>query len=186
MPRLFTGLSIPRAAADRLMLLRGHIPGARWIDPDNYHITLRFVGDVSEVLADEFVARLEDLQVTPFEVQFKGVGSFGSKRPHIVYAMVVVTDALANLHRQHEKIARDVGLTPESRTFIPHVTLARMSGVHPYQIAPFLSDHAAFELPPFKVSRFHLYSAKPSTGGGPYVIEQSFPSVGEDDEADVE
>jgi len=53
MPRLFTGVEIPREVADSLALLRGGLPGARWVDPENYHLTLRFIGDVDGLIARE-------------------------------------------------------------------------------------------------------------------------------------
>ena len=53
MPRLFTGLEIPREVGQTLSLLRGGLPGARWIDPENYHITLRFIGDIDDRLAHD-------------------------------------------------------------------------------------------------------------------------------------
>ena len=56
MPRLFTGLEIPKALGETLSLLRGGLPGARWIDPENYHVTLRFIGDVDDDIADEPVS----------------------------------------------------------------------------------------------------------------------------------
>ena len=46
MPRLFTGLEIPAEIGQTLSNLRGGLPGARWIDPENYHVTLRFIGDI--------------------------------------------------------------------------------------------------------------------------------------------
>ena len=58
MPRLFTGVEIPSDVGQALATLRGGLPGARWIDPENYHLTLRFIGDVDNRTADEIVDRL--------------------------------------------------------------------------------------------------------------------------------
>src|SRR5260370_467044 len=58
MPRLFTGLEIPSDVAQSLAVLRGGLPGARWIDPENYHVTLRFIGDVDDVIAHEVASLL--------------------------------------------------------------------------------------------------------------------------------
>ena len=51
MPRIFTGLEIPDSVTQALTMLRGGLPGARWIDPENYHLTLRFIGDVDDQTA---------------------------------------------------------------------------------------------------------------------------------------
>ena len=58
MPRLFTGLEIPQEIGQSLSSLRGGLPGARWIDPENYHVTLRFIGDIDDYIADEIASLL--------------------------------------------------------------------------------------------------------------------------------
>ena len=58
MPRLFTGLEIPAEIGQTLSMLRGGLPGARWIDPENYHLTLRFIGDVDDRPAHEIASLL--------------------------------------------------------------------------------------------------------------------------------
>ena len=175
MPRLFTGLEIPLAQAQRLMMLRGDIITARWIAPENYHITLRFLGDISQMQADDYIARLEQLAFEPFDLTIRGVGHFGTKRAHALWAGLEPSDPLVQLHRVHEKCAVNIGLEPEPRKFTPHITLARLSRTRLSTIAPFLADYSGFQLEPFRVTQAALYSAKPSTGGGPYVVEEVFP-----------
>ena len=175
MPRLFTGLEIPPPHCQRLMMLRGDIITARWIAPENHHVTLRFLGDVSQRTADDFCDRISQLTFEPFELSIKGVGYFGTRRAHTLWARVQPSEPLAQLHKAHERCALEAGLHPEPRKFIPHITLARLSRTRPLTLAPFLADFANFALDPFLVERSALYSAKPSTGGGPYVVEQLFP-----------
>ncbi len=88
MPRLFTALEIPRDAALSLSLLRGGLPGARWIDVENYHITLRFIGDVEGHVADEVANALDRVRRPEFMLNLSGVDAFGSKKPHSIYAGV--------------------------------------------------------------------------------------------------
>ncbi len=175
MPRLFTGLQIPKTHAERLMLLRGDIITARWIRPENYHITLRFLGDVDRHVASDYIARLAEMSFEPFSLTIKGVGHFGSKRAHALWAGIEPCEALTNIYEAHERAAVAVGLEHEPRKFTPHITLARLSRTRPSTIAPFLGDFADFQLPPFEVREAALFSAKPSTGGGPYVVEDVFP-----------
>lgn len=179
MPRLFTGLEIPRDIAERLMMLRGDVPTARWIDPANYHITLRFLGDVSNAVADEFAARLEPLTPKPFDIELEGVGFFGSRFPHTLWVGAKAGDALAELARAHERAAVAVGLAPETRTFSPHVTLARLGRCRAADLAPFLANFGAFRAGPFRAERVILYSSRPSHGGGPYAIEADYPMATE-------
>lgn len=186
MPRLFTGLEIPRSLAERLMLLRGQVPGARWIALEDYHLTLRFLGDVSEAVAEEFAARIEPLEFPPFELELQGVGYFGRSWPTALWVGVTPSPALALLHRAHERAAVACGLEPDGRPFAPHVTIARLKRTKAAQIAPFLNDFAAFRAVPFAVRRALLYSSRPSRGGGPYAIEEAFPFIGEADTGDGE
>ncbi len=180
MPRLFTGIEIPLPHSQRLMMLRGDIITARWIAPENYHITLRFLGDVSSLQADEYSAQLDELMIEPFDLTIKSVGHFGTKRAHALWAGLEPCEALNHLHRAHEKCAINIGLEPEPRKFIPHITLARLTRTRLSTIAPFLADFSGFQPDPFRVTRAALYSAKPSTGGGPYVVEDIFPFESEE------
>ncbi len=67
-------------------LLRGGLPGARWIDVENYHITLRFIGDVEGHVADEVANALDRVRRPEFMLNLSGVDAFGSKKPHSIYA----------------------------------------------------------------------------------------------------
>ncbi len=62
MPRLFTGLEIPAASAAALASARGGVYGARWIEPSDYHITLRFVGDVEPRMAGDVAEALAEIR----------------------------------------------------------------------------------------------------------------------------
>ena len=75
MPRLFTGLEIPSQTGLMLSLLRGGLRGARWIDPENYHITLRFIGDVDDRMADEIADTLDRVRRAPVQVRITGLGA---------------------------------------------------------------------------------------------------------------
>jgi RNA 2',3'-cyclic 3'-phosphodiesterase len=178
MPRLFTGLELPSRIVDRLALLRGKIAGARWIDPENYHITLRFIGDVDGVQADAFASELEDIAFDSFDIGIDGLGSFGGNKPRALFAAIKLTPALERLQKTHERAARLAGLPPEPRNFTPHVTLARLKDTKPKAVAEYLSYYGGFISEPFRISRFVLFSARANQGGGPYLIEECYPFSG--------
>lgn len=175
MPRLFTALEIPRNVAMSLSLLRGGIPGARWIDVENYHITLRFIGDVDNRTADEIVDRLDRIDRPEFQMQLTGIGSFGSKKPHSVWAGVAPSPDMLALQGEIERICQRIGLPPDPRKFAAHVTLARLKNCRLDDVVHYLSGRGNFHTVPFNVSRFVLLSSKESVGGGPYVTEEVFP-----------
>ena len=175
MPRLFTGLEIPPAIGQSLSLLRGGLPGARWIDPENYHLTLRFIGDVDDVVAHEVASMLGKVRRGAFELRLDGLSSFGSHKPRAVVAAVAPAQPVVDLQAEHERLMQRVGLEPEGRKYKPHVTLARLRDSTSRQVADYLSMRAAFRSMEFSVSRFVLFSSRASVGGGPYVVEASYP-----------
>ncbi|WP_353644028.1 RNA 2',3'-cyclic phosphodiesterase [Mesorhizobium sp. WSM2239] len=180
MPRLFTALEIPRDAALSLSLLRGGLPGARWVDVDNYHITLRFIGDVEGHVADEIANALDRVRRPSFSLALSGVGAFGSKKPHAIWAGVTASPDLYALQAEIERICQRVGIAADPRKFMPHVTLARLRNPNPVDVAQYLSARGNFSTLPFKVSRFVLMSSRDSVGGGPYVVEEVWPLTGAD------
>ena len=175
MPRLFTGIEIPTDIGERLSLLRGGLPGARWIDRENYHVTLRFVGDIGMDVANDIADTLGSVSRPAFEMQIDGLASFGGKKPHALIALVKPTRALTELQAEHERRLQRIGLPAEQRKFIPHVTLARLRGASARDVADYLSLRGGFSAGPFAVDRFVLFSSRNSVGGGPYVIEEEYP-----------
>jgi 2'-5' RNA ligase len=79
------------------------------------------------------------------------------------------------LHAEHERLMQRVGLEPEGRKYTPHVTLARLRDSSSWQVADYLSARGWYRSEPFSVSRFVLFSARASVGGGPYVVEAAYP-----------
>jgi 2'-5' RNA ligase len=175
MPRLFTGLEIPSDVAQSLAVLRGGLPGARWIDPENYHVTLRFIGDVDDVIAHEVASLLGRVRRGSFELRVEDLKSFGGRKPRAVVATLGPGQAVMELQAEHERLMQRVGLEPEGRKYIPHVTLARLRESSNRQVADYLALRAPFRSPPFQVSRFVLFSSRASVGGGPYVVEVAYP-----------
>ncbi|MDH3582318.1 MAG: RNA 2',3'-cyclic phosphodiesterase [Hyphomicrobiales bacterium] len=178
MPRLFSGIEIPSTVAQRLAGLRAGLANARWVEPENYHITLRFIGDVDEVTAEEFASTLRFVRSPAFDLALTGLGSFGNRKPRAVWAGVAQNDALMALQRAHERAAQGAGLAPEGRKFHPHVTLARLRGGKAPAVAAWLEEQGGFFCPPFEVSRFVLFSSRASSGGGAYIVEQDYPLSG--------
>jgi RNA 2',3'-cyclic 3'-phosphodiesterase len=175
MPRIFTGLELPTEVAQSLATLRGGLPGARWIDPEDYHLTLRFIGDVDDTVAREVASLLGKVSRPPLELRFDGLSSFGGRRPRAIIATLAQTPALMELQAEHERLMQRVGLEPEGRKFTPHVTLARLRDSSSRQVADYLATRPFLEALPFRVSRFVLFSSRASVGGGPYVVEAAYP-----------
>ncbi len=175
MPRLFTALEIPAEVASALTLHRGGLVGARWIEPADYHITLRFVGDVDRRMAHDVDSFLGDLQTQPVEITLDALGSFGGDRPRAVFARAQPSRQLTELQTDIERLMRRLGLPPEARKFVPHVTLARLRDTSPIEVAQYLALHPIVRPISFTARRFALMSSRDSIGGGPYVLEAAYP-----------
>jgi RNA 2',3'-cyclic 3'-phosphodiesterase len=175
MPRLFTGLEIPPDIGQALSTLRGGLPGARWINPENYHLTLRFIGDVDDTVAHEVASLLGRVKRGAFDLHLDGLTSFGGRKPRAVVANVSPAQALLDVQAEQERLMQRIGLEPEGRKYTPHVTLARLRESSSRDVAEYLAARGFFRTSPFKVSRFVLFSSRASVGGGPYVVEASYP-----------
>ncbi|MBY6241118.1 RNA 2',3'-cyclic phosphodiesterase [Methylosinus sp. Sm6] len=178
MPRLFTALEIPARVAADLSMLRGGLAGARWIDAENYHITLRFIGDVDEAMAHDVAMTLAAVRRPPVTVQLDRLDSFGGVKPRAIIVKARADAALAELQAEHERLLRRLGAPPEPRKFLPHVTLARLRGAPSSAVAAYLGTRGYFPPLRFEAARFVLYSSRDSVGGGPYIVEADYPLRG--------
>lgn len=178
MPRLFTAIAIPPDLADDLASLAMPLPGARWIEPEDMHITLRFAGDIDNPAAREFHAALSGIDEPAFPLKLSGFGAFGGQQPKTLWAGVAESPWLDALQRANDRAARAAGLAHPKHPFKPHVTLARLKGTRPETVARALEHLGAFESRSFSVDEFLLLSSKPKVGGGPYVVEDAFPLKG--------
>lgn len=178
MPRLFTGIEISPAIALELAALRGGIPGARWVEPENYHLTLRFIGDVDDAIGREIIHMLGLVRRRGFELTLEGLGQFGGRKPRAVFVAASPRPLLIELQAEHERLLQRIGLPPEPRKYTPHITLARLRDVSTHRVADYLASRGPYRSPPFHVARFVLFSARAATGGGPYVVEAAYPLDG--------
>lgn len=175
MPRLFVGLELPEEVANVLSGLRWGLPGARWTDPSDYHLTLRFIGDIDRRTAREIEDELSEIDRQAVPVSIVGLGVFGGDKPHTVYASIAPNKALLELQAESERCLRRLGFKPEGRKFTPHVTLARLRSASVLDVADYLVANARFPQSHFTADSFALFSARETFGGGPYIVEAAYP-----------
>jgi len=172
--RAFVGIEIPHAIGQRLTLLRGNLPGARWIDAEDYHLTLRYLGDCDSPTLDEICKALDTIDADAFEMQLSGIGTFGHEKTRSIWIGVANNPALTQLRAAVDSAVRQTGLDLDGRKFTPHITLARLSREKPQAVAEALSAMGNPVIAPITVNRFVLYTSGRSRGGGPYVKEEGF------------
>ena len=175
MIRLFVALELPETVRDGLARLQGGVPGARWMTEDQMHLTLRFIGEVSENVAHDIDDTLVGLSAPAFTLELAGTGEFGAKIPRALWAGVKPNEALMHLQKKVETALLRLGLEPEPRKFSPHVTLARLRNSPREKAIEFLSHHGLFSSGPFSIDHFVLFSSHQGSGGSVYHAERVYP-----------
>lgn len=175
MLRLFVGIEFPPELKLHLSLLQSGIAGARWIDPGNFHLTLRFIGEVDEGTAADVDEALLRLKARRFAVQLAGVGVFGGDKLRTLWVGVEREPALVTLTGKIEQALIRAGLPPEPRKFAPHVTLARLRDPRRGELQEYLAAHAQFRAMPLPVAEFSLIASYPTKAGSVYEDQASYP-----------
>lgn len=175
MLRLFVGIGFPPELKLRLSLLCSGIPKARRVDPGNLHLTLRFIGEISEDLAADVDDALIQLRARRFSLQLAGTGVFGGDRPRSLWVGVERNPDLVALRDKIEQALTRIGLPPEPRKFAPHVTLARLQNPPLDKLAEFLAAHAGFRAEPLPVEAFSLIASYPTKAGSVYEDQADYP-----------
>jgi len=179
--RLFTALKPSYKTLRAFRRMQKGVSGARWSDAGKLHITLGFYGDVSLDQAELLDQALGDIRQPGFDVAYKGVGHFGTARPHSLHVSVVPSDPLLALHRACLKAARRAEIDVDRRNYAPHVTLAYIRGEPRIdRIKAWEKNYNGFKLRPELVDEFCLYSSWPrERGGNLYRLEASYPLRGD-------
>ena len=174
--RLFVALGLPRSLRTRLSFLGGGLPGVRWAPPENYHVTLRFIGELPKWRAEEVDEALASLRAPAFALQLAGVGAF-SKAGRVTSLWVGVerTPALDHLQQKVETALHRAGVERERRRFTPHVTLARLDGAPEAKVAAWVQSHNLFRSEPIAIEQFTLFSSRLGKEQAVYEPEVDYP-----------
>jgi 2'-5' RNA ligase len=181
--RLFVALPIPDPVTRALTIVQGGVPGARWQSREQMHLTLRFVGEVEGGDMRALDDALAGIDAPAFDLQLHGVGQFGNKQPHALWAAARKQELLEHLQRKVDNAIRRVGQPPSSgdkdaHKFTPHVTLARLRHPDLDRLRDWLVQHALFTSEEFAVNAFCLYSSKLTSDGSIYRMEREYPLRG--------
>ncbi len=175
MIRLFIALSLPEDVCQRLAGLAGGVPGARWIEPHNLHLTMRFIGQTGEDRLADLDDALRSIKTPPFALCLEGMGQFGSQRkPHSLWAGVERSEALVQLQAKLESAVVRAGFEPDGRKFSPHVTLARLKDAAPERVMRFLAGNSLFRSRSFSVNEVSLYESHQGRHGADYAVISSY------------
>jgi len=175
MIRLFAALSIPPEIGAALLPRQHGLAGARWRPQEAFHITLRFFGELREDVAADLDEELAQVSGEPLEVALAGAGAFGEGEDiHAVWAGVAPNPALDRLAARCEAAARKAGLKPETRKYLPHVTLAYLRRPDPAAVAAWIQANNLLKSPEFRIERFGLYSSWRTSETSAYTLERDY------------
>ncbi|MSO77896.1 MAG: RNA 2',3'-cyclic phosphodiesterase [Alphaproteobacteria bacterium] len=175
MYRLFVAIELPAAIRQALAALAEGLPGARWIEPENLHLTLRFIGEVDGGMAEDIAEALSLVSAPVFPLRLAGVGHFSTgERARILWVGVERSAEMKQLYTSVSGALRRVGVAPEGRKFSPHVSLARLKDAHLEDVERFIAGQSLFRVAAFPVGYFTLFSSFLSKSGAIHTPEVEF------------
>jgi 2'-5' RNA ligase len=173
--RLFVAIDLPESTRQLLASIDPQIRGVRWIDPAQVHLTLVFLGDVTDEIDLALREKLSAIEFGAFFLPITGVETFSAKgAPKIIWIGVGKAHPhLFQIHKRVHEAALAAGLEPELRPWHPHVTIARCRDVSAQSLRKFLQANAEFDAGMTRVDAFHLYSSELTPGGPIHTRELS-------------
>lgn len=176
MPRLFIAVDLPETIKENLESMSFGIPGAKWVRPEQLHLTVRFIGEVDGALFHDIKNILAEVSAASFSLQLKGVGYFPPRgAPRVLWIGLEKSEPLLLLRKKIDSRLLRVGVAPEGRKFSAHITLARLKNTPVQKIVNFLSGNGLFSQEPFQVEDFKLYSSILSPKGAYHRVERIYP-----------
>lgn len=177
--RSFVAIPLGPETRERLSALQEGPGGIRWQDPGKMHLTLQFLGNLSDERLDRMEERLQRISFPAFDIRLSGVGAFpGRESPKVLWAGVEPEPRLMELRRDVESAATAVGLEPDEREYIPHVTLGRRKNGNDGEIRAYLDRHEDWKAKKIPVSRFLLYTSRLTRDGAIHKVRARFESGG--------
>ena len=174
--RLFIGIALPEDVRFQLRLLCSGLPKVRWVPVENFHITLRFIGEVDGGVSQDIDASLAAVRAPRFSLGLGGVGHFGNGgNVRVIWAGVEKSPALRHLRDKVESAVVRAGLPPDGQKFNPHITLARPKSAPPTaKLQEYLAYNNLFRTPQFEVTHFTLFQSFTGGEGSIYRAEHSY------------
>lgn len=173
--RLFVALDPPSEISQQLSSLNSALPGARWTSPEQLHLTLCFIGEVSSAVYTDICETLADIQSPPLQLRLQGMGFFPPRQePRVLWVGIEANPQLLRLQRKIEEHLRRLRLPLEKRKFTPHITVARLQDCPSNWLGRYLQSYNTFSSAPFLLDHFCLYSSVLGRKGAQHFVEQEY------------
>lgn len=173
--RCFVAIPLPKRVKRELIDLQQPIKKLRWQKMDQFHLTLKFLGDVSGDNIEALQTELSNIKRPAFSLSLEGFGYFPKgKNPRVLWAGIEENSALKTLRDKVEKKCVSAGFEAEERPFKPHITLGRMKGASKSEVMEFINQHKQFEISDIPIDKFVLYQSKLHPEGAEYIELKTF------------
>jgi RNA 2',3'-cyclic 3'-phosphodiesterase len=185
--RLFVALEIPAAVRDNLAAQVAELrelsakvgdKRPRWVRPENFHVTLKFIGEVAPTKLEGIRGALSAIRSdAPVEIKFRGLGfSPNEQHPHVLWTGLAASANLPSLAGDIDGALERQGIARERRAFTPHLTLGRIEppGLHE-KLRAVIQKNGAREFGTFQTREFHLIESKLKPTGAEYTTLASYP-----------
>lgn len=178
MHRLFVAIDLPQSIKEHLKTLCFGLPGARWVKPEQLHLTLRFIGEVDGGVFHDIKQALFEIDVPQFSMQLDGLGCFPPRgRPRVLWTGIKPCPELIHLQKKIETVlTKQVGLSPEGRKYSPHIAIARTAKTPAPRVGRYIEEYGLYLSEPFTVDEFRLYSSFLGRNGAVHNVEQCYRS----------
>jgi 2'-5' RNA ligase len=175
MHRLFVAIRPPRALRAALLGAMGGVAHARWQSDEQLHLTLRFIGEVDRHAAEDVAAALGTVHHSRFDLALDGIGQFDRKgRIDALWVGVTPQEPLKVLHNKVDQALARVGIRPESRAYLPHITIARF-GRNAGSVDGLMTRSGGLSSGGQEIDQFCLYESSLSHEGSVYSIVERYP-----------
>jgi RNA 2',3'-cyclic 3'-phosphodiesterase len=181
MLRLFVAVDLPAGLRDEVARLMAPVHNARWVNPKQLHITLRFLGETPEAALPDLQQRLHGVKRDQFRLRLRGAGTFPEARPgkrprppKVLWLGIEPAAELVAL-KQAVDAALDGGLTRDNQVFSPHLTLARFPNPPGQTLSAFLTKNQPYTSLDWSVESLHLYQSTLRQEGAIHALLASYP-----------
>ena len=177
MPRLFVAIDLPETIKNQVLeLTRFGMRGVKWVNLDQFHLSLRFIGEVDQHSFESIKTCLSKIRGSTCNLTLNGIGTFPmNKNPRVIWTGVEKNELLGQVRNKVEHQLSQIGISSERRKYHPHVTLGRVKENKIKGLGDYVAQYALFRSETFLVDNFVLFSSKLTPKGAIYTKEMTYP-----------